>query len=265
MNETLKPIAEIEAWRSVLAFAHGGGESPAPRGLAGDGGVAAALFRLYQPLCAPEGDFTVAHLGQSLDGKIATVNGASHYVTGALDILHNHRMRALFDAVVVGAGTVRHDNPRLTVRHCEGGNPVRVVIDAERRLGDEYHLFRDGAAATLLVCAEDALRGDTRHGEAALVGVARGDGGLSLNALRAALGRRGCRRLFIEGGGVTVSRFLEAGCLDRLQVTVAPLIIGSGRPGIMLPEVASLAEGLRPAMRRFDFGDDVMFECCFNG
>ena len=64
---------------------------------------------------------------------------------------------------------------------------------------------------------------------------------------------------------MTVSRFLKAGCLDRLQVTISPLIIGSGRPAIVLPTVTSLAEGLRPETRRFDLGEDVMFECRFHG
>jgi riboflavin-specific deaminase-like protein len=225
----------------------------------------AAMFRLYFPLCANPGDFAVGHLGQSLDGKIATVNGASHYVTGSRDILHNHRMRALFDAVVVGSQTVRHDDPQLTVRHCPGDNPVRVVIDTERRLSPEFRLFQDDAAKTILICAEDKAGGETRHGSAEILGVPRCASELSPRQLRAALAARGCRRLFVEGGGITISRFLAAKCLDRLQVTVSPMIIGSGRSAITLPEVASLAEGLRPATRRFDFGDDVMFECRFDG
>jgi riboflavin biosynthesis pyrimidine reductase len=209
--------------------------------------AAASLFRLYLPLCWQSGDFAVGHLGQSLDGRIATWNGASKYVTGPRDILHIHRMRALFDAIIVGAGTVAHDDPRLTVRLCEGDNPIRVVLDTERTLDDKFHLFQDGPAPTLVLCASDKMNGVTRHGAAELVGVARGH-----------------RRHYVEGGGITVSRFLAAGCLDRLQVTVSPLIIGSGRPAITLPEVASLDEGLRPKTRRFDLGDDVMFECLFD-
>jgi riboflavin biosynthesis pyrimidine reductase len=72
-------------------------------------------------------------------------------------------------------------------------------------------------------------------------------------------------RLFIEGGGITVSRFLEAGGLDFLQVTIAPLIIGSGRMGICLPQVRSLSEGLRPPVRYFRFGEDVMAQCDLRG
>ncbi len=225
----------------------------------------AAIFQLYLPFCAGAAEIAVAHLGQSLDGKIATVNGASHYVTGSQDILHNHRMRALFDAVIVGSATVQHDDPQLTVRHCAGDNPVRVVIDTERRLTDKYKLFQDEAARTILICAEDRVGDRTKHGAAEVLGVPRIASGLSPRTLRGVLATRGWQRLFVEGGGITVSRFLEAKCLDRLQVTVSPMIIGSGRAAITLPEVASLADGLRPETRRFDFGDDVMFECRFDG
>lgn len=299
MGVAPKVINENEAWKSVLTLRERLRTQPCTQGWAlisgptgldavGDGlpraeaalaqvdgggtvdvcasvsAPVAALLRLYLPFCAGVHDIAVAHLGQSLDGKIATVNGASHYVTGSQDILHNHRMRALFDAVVVGSRTVLHDDPQLTVRHCIGDNPVRVVIDTERRLGEEYHLFRDDAARTILICAEDKVNGCNRHGTAEILGVPRCADGLSPRQLRTSLAEMGCRRLFVEGGGITVSRFLEAKCLDRLQVTVSPMIIGSGRAAITLPEVASLSDGLRPETRRFDFGDDVMFECRFD-
>jgi len=296
MGETLEAIGENGAWRGILAVRGrfrdtderpgwalvrrsgdwrvvklGAGDAVAS--VDADGAVktcvaapdaVSTMFRLYLPLFSERGGIAVGHLGQTLDGKIATVNGASHYVTGPQDILHNHRMRALSDAVVVGSGTVRHDDPQLTVRHCLGGNPVRVVIDAERRLSVDFSLFQDGAAPTILICAADKVGDNPVHGLADVVGLPRSNGGLSPRRLRAALAARGLRSLFIEGGGVTISRFLQAKCLDRLQVTIAPMIIGSGRPGISLPEVASLNEGMRPATRRFDFGDDVMFECRFD-
>jgi hypothetical protein len=66
-----------------------------------------------------------------------------------------------------------------------------------------------------------------------------------------------------EGGGITVSRFLEAGALHRLQITVAPVILGSGRPAIVLPEISDLGSSLRPRTRRVVMGDDMMIECDF--
>ena len=224
------------------------------------------LVELYLPLCrdCPE-RFVVAHLGQSLDGRIATVDGSSRWVTGPEDVAHNHRMRALFDAVVVGAGTIYCDDPQLTVRLVPGPNPTRVVLDPRRRLGADRGVFTDGAAPTLVVCGEPVGRRMARLGQAEVVGVPLRDGALCCAAVLDALAARGLRRVFVEGGGITVSRFLAAGCLHRLQITIAPLIIGSGRPSISLPEIGRLSDGLRPTVRKFDLGRDVLFECRFDG
>ena len=83
-------------------------------------------------------------------------------------------------------------------------------------------------------------------------------------AIRRALAARGIFRLFIEGGGVTISRFLAARALDRLQLTIAPVLLGSGRPSMLLPEIAEPRLGLRPRIRRVTLGADVMFECIFD-
>jgi riboflavin-specific deaminase-like protein len=220
------------------------------------------LLDLYLPmaLARRERPLTVAHLGQSLDGRIATASGASCYVTGAGNLTHLHRMRALCDAIVVGAGTVECDDPQLTTRRVIGPHPVRVVLDPRRRLAAGHGLFHDRAAPTLLVCAEE--RADApAPGHAELIGVPAQGSKLNLRELTRRLRVRGLFGLFIEGGGLTVSAFLEQGLLDRLQIAVAPLIIGSGRPGLTLPPIRDLSHGLRPRHRRFVMGEDVLFDC----
>src|SRR5580765_7187480 len=136
-----------------------------------------AMIDLYLPICSatPSRPITVGHLGQSLDGFIATHAGESQYVTGQENILHLHRMRALCDAVVVGAGTVAADDPQLTTRHVPGPSPLRVVFDPSRGLAPEYRVFNDDLAPTLYVCARSLVAaGETHVGLATIVGL---DGG----------------------------------------------------------------------------------------
>jgi riboflavin-specific deaminase-like protein len=200
----------------------------------------------------------LGRIAQTLDGRIATANGASFWISGKQDILHSHRLRALFDAVVVGAGTVHADDPLLTTRHCAGPSPVRVVIDPERRLGPQYRVFR-AAPPTLLLCADD-VEGPAGIGTAEVVRIPRTSEGLDCHAIIAALAARGLRRIFIEGGGVTVSRFLAAGALDRLHVTVAPLLLGAGISSFTLPNVQRPEDGMRLDWATHRLGEDILFD-----
>jgi diaminohydroxyphosphoribosylaminopyrimidine deaminase / 5-amino-6-(5-phosphoribosylamino)uracil reductase len=222
------------------------------------------LIDLYLPICSATDacPITVGHLGQSLDGFIATHAGESQYVTGEENIRHLHRLRALCDAVVVGAGTVAADDPQLTTRHVSGPSPVRVVLDPSRRLADHYRVFTDAAANTLYVCGKSAVRdGDTHVGQAAVIAVDDEGDRLDVTAVLEMLRARGCHRIFVEGGGVTVSMFLEANALDRLQIAIAPLLIGEGRPAIRLAPRLALSDCHRPRYRVFRMGADVLFDC----
>jgi len=138
---------------------------------------------------------------------------------------------------------------------------VRVVLDPGLGLAPDRHVFRDGAAPTLVLAAADRVGAAGRKGDAEVVGLPRVGSGLAPAAVRRALAARGLRWLFVEGGGVTVSRFLAANALERLQIAMAPVILGSGRPGLALPEIADLGAALRPRIRRFVLGGDVLVEC----
>jgi riboflavin-specific deaminase-like protein len=200
----------------------------------------------------------VGQFGQSIDARIATAAGHSHYINGPTGLAHLHRLRALMDAVVVGVGTAVADDPQLTVRRVEGPNPARVVIDPNGRLPSTAKLLANDGVRRLVLTSE---RTRIAHAGVEVVKLPLAGGQLAPAAVLAALAARGFHRILIEGGANTVSRFLAAGCLDRLHVVVAPLIIGSGPSSVTLPPVARLDEALRVPMRAHVLGEEVLFDC----
>lgn len=218
-----------------------------------------AALDLYGPLARRDlGPAVVAQIGQSLDGRVATVTGDARDVSGPDGLAHLHRMRALVDAVVIGVRTALHDTPRLTVRLCAGQNPARVVIDPQGRLPDDAPVLADDGSRRIVVQAVDRAR---PAGVTAIRLVPRG-GRLDAREIAAALQAEGLRSILVEGGSITIARFLEAGLLARLQVAVAPLLIGGGPQGLTLAApTARLADAIRPEMRVFSLGSDVVFDC----
>ncbi len=245
-------------WPDLLALAAGKANSGQLDGKRGK----TPFWRLYAPVAEGRAGsaYVIGQLGQSLDGRIATPAGHSHYINGPEAILHLHRLRALVDAVIVGAGTVVADDPRLTVRLLKGRNPARVAIDPTGRLPATARLFANDGARRFVVQASDL----PRPPGVTAINLERSGGQFDPHAIVAALAKHGLRRLLIEGGGRTVSAFLSARALDRLHVCVAPLVIGSGPTGIALPPIDRLEAALRPTVSIHQLGEDVLFDCAFS-
>ena len=203
--------------------------------------------------------FTIGQLGQSLDGRIATPSGDSHYINGEVARRHLHRLRALVDAVVIGVGTAISDQPRLTVRLAEGADPVRVLLDPNARVPQTGPLF-DTGPALLWVIDKNAPPPRALPAHVELVRLETGRQGFSPHAVVEALNQRGLKRLLIEGGAITVSRFVHANALDRLHLLIAPLLIGSGPAGLTLPDIDRLADARRPPMRCYRLGEELLVE-----
>ncbi|MGO0576583.1 GTP cyclohydrolase II [Ornithinimicrobium panacihumi] len=216
----------------------------------------------YGALVTWEGPLVLAQLGQSIDGFIASRTGDANFVTGEEDREHLHRLRALVDAVVVGGATAAADDPRLTVRAVEGRNPTRVVLDPGGQLPEDSSVLVDGEAPTLWVVGPEAAasRNGTAEPLADHVELVRWDapGGMAPEDVVAMLARRGLHRVLVEGGGRLVSEFVRQGCVDQLYLTTAPVLIGDGIPGLRLPGHDVLADALRPPVRRWVLGEDVV-------
>jgi len=171
--------------------------------------------------------FVTWKYGASLDGRVAAQDGSSRWVTGEESRADAHRLRAQSDAVVVGSGTMRVDDPQLAVRHAEvRRQPLRIVVDTEARTPATARVL-DGAAPTLIAVADDA---DARHLEerAEVARLPRGAEGLDLNALLQTLYGRGVRSVLLEGGPTLAGSFLAAGLVDRVVAYIAPALIGGG-------------------------------------
>ncbi len=201
----------------------------------------------------------IGQLGQSLDGRVATESGHSHYINGPDGLEHLHRLRALCDAVVVGIGTALADNPQLTVRRVAGPNPVRVVIDPRGKLSASAKLLADDGVRRIVLTVS-GRKSDLPPG-VEIVTLPASEGRIAPKAILGALRERGLKNLLIEGGPDTVSRFLAAGCLDRLHVVIAPIVLGSGRAGITLPPIERADQALRMPVHVHRLGEEVLFDC----
>ena len=147
--------------------------------------------------------FVIAKAGMSLDGRLSRPPGEGQWLTSERSRADAMRLRASVDAILIGAGTLRTDNPRLTLRGVAGRQPLRVVITRSGRIPNDAHLFTDAHSAHTLVYR-----------------------GKSLRAVLRDLARRGCTSVLIEGGGELLGSAFDARLVDRVQFYIAPLLCG---------------------------------------
>ncbi|TXL72493.1 bifunctional diaminohydroxyphosphoribosylaminopyrimidine deaminase/5-amino-6-(5-phosphoribosylamino)uracil reductase RibD, partial [Vineibacter terrae] len=206
-------------------------------------------------------------LATSLDGRIATATGDSQWITGPAARARGHLLRATHDAIMVGIGTARADDPELTCRlpGLAACSPVRVVADSGASLPAGSALARSARAVPVwLMCAEDAPAGNITALEDQGVVVHRlprgADGRVRPDALLQALGGQGLTRLLVEGGGVLAAALLAADLVDRLAIFRAGVMIGGdGLPGVAAYGLERLAAARRFSRQSLgETGDDVL-------
>lgn len=202
----------------------------------------------------------VGQLGQSLDGRIATVTGHSKYINGQDGLIHLHRLRALVDVVLVGAGTVVADNPKLTVRLVHGAHPARAVIDPSGRVPAHSGLYQDDGVDRI-VFTSDKNTQSYPSGVSVHHVDQDANGKVPPQSIIQELHARGYRRMLVEGGADTVTKFMLAGCLDRIHVILAPMVIGAGRPSFDLPVIDALDDAIRLPMRMHRIGREILLDC----
>jgi diaminohydroxyphosphoribosylaminopyrimidine deaminase/5-amino-6-(5-phosphoribosylamino)uracil reductase len=216
--------------------------------------------------------FVTLKWAQSLDGRIATREGDSQWISSEPSRRRAHALRAEHDAVVVGAGTVLADDPRLTVRHVRGRNPSRVVLDSRLQTPPKAKVLHVSPRepAPWVVCATDAPEARADALAAAGARVMRlsrePQGGVDLSALLEEMGRAGISSVLVEGGSRVITSFLRERVAQRLVCFVAPVLLGTGVEAIGNLEVLRVEEGMRLLswkIRRW--GSDVMVDATLEG
>ncbi|WP_326696476.1 bifunctional diaminohydroxyphosphoribosylaminopyrimidine deaminase/5-amino-6-(5-phosphoribosylamino)uracil reductase RibD [Streptomyces sp. NBC_01754] len=182
----------------------------------------------------------------TLDGRVAAADATSRWITSAESRADVHRLRAESDAVVVGSGTARADDPQLGVRGVDGAvQPLRVVVDTGATAVRPGARVLDGTAPTLIAVAGDA---DTAHlppdSVLRLPRAATGPG-LDVPALLAALHVRGVRSVLLEGGPVLAGSFVAAGAVDTVVGYLAPVLLGAGPAALADAGISTLSQALR--------------------
>ncbi len=209
---------------------------------------------------------------QSLDGCIATSTGDSRWISSDETLRLAHELRAEADAVLVGAGTVKADNPRLTCRISGHTSPLRVVLDGRLSMpADSLVITTAHETPTCIVTSEQALIKQEdkactlrKHGVRILALPGESDDNpdvLALHSVLELLSAEGIQRLLVEGGSGIITSFLSARLFERLVLVTAPLIIGAGIPSVRDMGVRKLSSALklRPGTPRL-LGPDLVWE-----
>jgi diaminohydroxyphosphoribosylaminopyrimidine deaminase / 5-amino-6-(5-phosphoribosylamino)uracil reductase len=186
---------------------------------------------------------------QTLDGRLATLGGSSRWISGSESLRFAHTLRSEHDALMVGAGTACKDDPRLTVRHVPGKDPLRVVVDGALRIPLTAAVLANGAARGTVLAVTDRAP-EAQREEAASLGAtvlrlpAREGGRVDLGALLAELYAIGVRSVMVEGGAALITSLLRDRLVDRLAVCIAPKVLGSGIEAVGDLGVRELADSL---------------------
>lgn len=180
--------------------------------------------------------FGVLKTAMTIDGKIAAFTGHSRWITGEQARRCGHQLRNIYDAILVGIGTVLADDPALTTRIPGGKNPVRVVVDSMARIPLTAKLLNDNQAPVVIAVSPNAAEeklAALRSKHADIVTVPCGaEGGIDLRILFEILGKRNITSIFIEGGSHVNASAINAGLIDKAYWFIAPKIIGgSSAPG----------------------------------
>ena len=209
------------------------------------------IGQILLPILMLKKKFYIGQIGQSLDGKIALLNGNSHYINDKNSISYLHSLRSICDAVVVGVNTIRKDDPLLTTRAIKGPNPQRIIIDPSLKLTNKYKVFKDGMPNIIFTHSKLNKKFNNTQ-------IYKLPERNFTNLIYQNINRLGYKLVLVEGGSKTISKFLENRLLNIMQFIIAPTIIGSGINSINIEPITNLKNVIRTKNNIYKFGKEII-------
>jgi diaminohydroxyphosphoribosylaminopyrimidine deaminase/5-amino-6-(5-phosphoribosylamino)uracil reductase len=185
--------------------------------------------------------YVTVKFAQSLDGRIATKNGSSKWISSEKSLVFAHKLRALNDAILIGANTANHDDPQLTVRLASGRNPIRIILTSSGRLTKNLRLLNDKSARTIIATGKSAK---TFANTETIRLPQKGDS-LDLKVLLKVLAKMEITSLLVEGGSGAITGFLKQKLADKIIIVSAPILIGDGISAIGDLQTKTIAHSLK--------------------
>lgn len=210
--------------------------------------------------------YVTAKYAQTLDGRIATKSGNSQWISSEQSRKYAHHLRRIHDSIMVGRKTIATDDPRLTVRHVKGKNPLRVIVDTRLRIPLKSFVLKDAAAnRTIIAATKEASSRKAaaieKLGAEVLIVKRDSNGGVNLQCLLRELGKRDIISVMVEGGSGLITSLLAANLVDKMIIPIAPKIIGKGVEAIGNLSIDTIKDAITfSSYKTVRKGGDIIFE-----
>jgi len=201
---------------------------------------------------------------QTLDGKIATIKNESRWISGKKSLVFAHKLRSQNQAILVGIGTIRKDDPHLTIRMVKGENPQKIILDSKLSIGLNFKVLKKYPQKTIIATTNQAplkkIKKLEKLGAKVLV-VKRAKRGVDLYDLLKKLKKQKINSILVEGGAEVITSFLKKMLFNRIIIVIAPKVFGKGKNNIDQREIKRAFKPFLFSSRRiYKLENDVIFD-----